>query len=153
MVLACPAPSVAREGDTEHAVSHAVGTGTVASRGLSRQDPWAGSWLQSQTQPSRDLELTGSAGAGSLRKEPLSIQEAVTSPVASGDSQGSSFHVEGVPSHALPSGCSWHVARSARGVLTSAGPAPVLGLRNAACASWTVLGTKDEVDRGEQEET
>lgn len=104
MVFACPTPSVAREGDIEHAVSHAVGS--VASRGLSRQDPWAGSWLQSQTQPSRDLELTGSAGAGSLRKEPLSIQGAVTSPVASGDSQGSSFHVEGVPSHALPSGCS-----------------------------------------------
>lgn len=45
----------------------------------------------------------------------------------------------------------WHVLPW--GVPTWAGPAPVLGLRNAACASWRVLGTKDEVDRGEQEDT
>lgn len=45
----------------------------------------------------------------------------------------------------------WHVLPW--GVLTSAAPAPVLGLRSTARASWRVLGTKDEVDRGEQEET
>lgn len=135
-----PAPSAAREGDIERAVTHAAGRGTVASRGLSRQDPRAGSWPRCQTQPSRELELTGSAGAGRLGKEPLGHPGSCGQPCG----------LWRLPGPLSPCGMSPQQCPPLWLLLARGTFCPVA--QEYSPHQLGRLGTKDKVARGEQEE-